>query len=278
MADANAGAMSGAEARILIRAGRWTRPTSGLAAGYVQANLAILPREHAFDFLAFCCRNPKPCPVLDVLEPGDPVPSVAAGADLRTDLPKYRVYRAKTPADRGGPGGTEEQTRCEDVAGIDDLWREDLTSFLLGCSYTFEAAFVRAGVPVRHLEAGTNVPMYITNIPTKAAGPFAGPTVVSMRPIPGRIVSQAVSLSGRFPLAHGAPLHVGDPADIGVRDLGAPDFGDPPQIRDGDVPVFWACGVTSQVALLRSGLPFFIGHSPGHMFVTDIRDEELAVY
>jgi uncharacterized protein YcsI (UPF0317 family) len=254
---------TGVEARRLIRLGQWRRPTAGLAPGYVQANLIILPLEHAFHFLAWCTRNARPCPVLDVLEPGNPEPSIAVGADLRTDLPRYRVYRD------GSPG--------EEVEDITALWRDDLTSFLLGCSYTFEAALVRAGVPVRHWDAGTNVPMYITNIPTVAAGPFGGPTVVSMRPVPGRLVARAVQVTSRFPGAHGAPVHVGTPADIGVMDLRRPDFGDPPLMQEGDVPVFWACGVTSQVALARARLPLFIGHSPGHMFVTDIRDEDLAV-
>lgn len=255
--------VTAAEARALIRSGRWQGPTAGLAPGYVQANLVILPREHAFEFLAWCSRNSRPCPVLDVLEPGNPEPSITPGADLRTDLPRYRVYH----------GGTAAEEEVEDIRA---LWRNDLTSFLLGCSYTFEAALVRAGVPVRHWEARTNVPMYITDIPTARAGLFSGPTVVSMRPVPGRLVARAVQVTSRFPGAHGAPLHVGNPADIGVRDLGRPDFGDPPQVRAGDVPVFWACGVTSQVALARAGLPFFIGHSPGHMFITDMRDQDLA--
>ncbi len=262
--SSGASGLTGAEARALIRNGRWRGPTAGLAPGYVQANLVIMPREHAFHFLAWCSRNSRPCPVLDVLEPGIAEPSIAPGADLRTDLPRYRVYRGADAA-------------AEEVEDIRAVWREDLTSFLLGCSYTFEAALVRAGVPVRHWEAGSNVPMYITNIATAGAGPFAGPTVVSMRPVPGRLVARAVQVTSRFPGAHGAPLHVGGPADIGVRDLARPDFGDPPQMQPGDVPVFWACGVTSQVALARAGLPFFIGHSPGHMFVSDIRDEDLAV-
>lgn len=255
--------VTGAQARTIIRAGQWRGPTAGLAPGYVQANLVILPQEHAFHFLAYCGRNPKPCPLLDVLEPGSTEPSIAGGADLRTDVPLYRVYR--------------DGLHAGDTGDIRGLWRDEYASFLLGCSYTFEAALVRAGVPVRHWEAGTNVPMYITSIPTVAAGPFAGPMVVSMRPVPGRLVARAVQVTSRYPLAHGAPVHVGSPADIGVADLAHPDFGDPPRLHAADVPVFWACGVTSQVALARSGLPFFIGHSPGYMFVTDLRDEDLAL-
>ncbi|MHB1415158.1 MAG: putative hydro-lyase, partial [Chloroflexota bacterium] len=217
--------------REAIRRGEWARPTAGLAPGYVQANLAILPRDLAFDFLVFCQRNPKPCPLLDVTDIGSPHPPLLApGADLRTDLPRYRVYRE---------GRLEAEVR-----DITDLWRDDLVAFLLGCSFTFEEALLAAGIPVRHQEEGVNVPMFITNVECRPAGAFHGPMVVSMRPIPQGQVIRAVQVTSRFPSVHGAPVHIGDPLALGIRDLGKPDFGDPVSIRANEVPVFWACGVT----------------------------------
>ena len=250
--------------RERFRAGELVRPTSGLAPGFVQANLVILPRALAFDFLLFCQRNPKPCPLLEVVEAGSAEPVVLApGADLRTDTPKYRVYRHGVLA--GEP---------VDVAG---LWSDDLVSFLIGCSFTFESALLEAGIPVRHIEQCSNVPMYVTSVPTAPAGAFHGPMVVSMRPVPAARVVRAVQVTSRFPAVHGAPVHIGDPAAIGIRDIARPDLGDPVEIRPGEVPVFWACGVTPQAAAMASKPPLMITHAPGHMFVTDRRDAEYAV-
>jgi len=248
--------------RRACRQGRWTRPTAGVCNGFVQANLVAVPAEAAFDFLLFCQRNPKPCPVIEVLEAGRVEPSCAPGADLRSDLPAYRVYR----------DGRLAEERSE-VAG---LWRDDLVSFLLGCSFSFEEALARAGVPLRHVEAGANVPMYRTAVATAPAGRFAGPLVVSMRPIPARLVPLAVQVTGRFERVHGAPVQVGDPGALGIADLARPDWGDPVEIRPGEIPVFWACGVTPQAAVLASRLPFCITHAPGHMFVTDVANEAMA--
>jgi uncharacterized protein YcsI (UPF0317 family) len=252
------------EIRERIRRGEWRRPTAGCASGYVQANLVILPRDLAYDFLVFTHRNPKPCPLLEVTDPGSAEPRrVAPGADLRTDLPRYRVFR--------------DGVLAEEVTDLRGLWRDDLVAFLLGCSFTFEAALLRADVPVRHLEEGCNVPMYITRVPCAPAGLFEGPLVVSMRPIPPEKVARAATVTARFPAVHGAPVHVGTPEALGIRDLGRPDFGDPVTIRPGEVPVFWACGVTPQAVAMRVKPPLMITHAPGHMFVTDLPDEALAV-
>ncbi len=252
-----------AEWRRAIREGRWRGPTAGLAPGYAQANLVAVPKEYAYEFLLFCQRNPKPCPLLDVTEPGDPVPRYAAPeADLRVDLPKYRLYRD------GELVAEVEQAR--------ELWRDDLVAFLLGCSFTFEAALQRAGIAIRHLECGCNVPMYVTRLVCRPAGRFAGPLVVSMRPVPAREVPRVFRICARYPMAHGTPVHVGDPSELGIADLDRPDYGDPVPIRAGEVPVFWACGVTPQAVAQRARIPFMIAHSPGHMFLTDLRDEDLA--
>jgi uncharacterized protein YcsI (UPF0317 family) len=253
----------GRAVRASARSGALTGPTPGLALGHVQANLVILPRELAFDFLLFCQRNPKPCPLLDVTEPGSPEPRrIAPGADLRTDLPAYRVF--------------EQGKLIAEPTDISRWWRDDLVSFLLGCSFTFENALLEAGLPVRHIEAGCNVPMYRTNIPCEPAGVFRGPLVVSMRPLtPGQAI-EATVICSRFPLAHGPPVHFGDPAVIGICDLSRPDFGDPVQMRDGEVPVFWACGVTPQAVLMEAKPPFAITHKPGHMFVSDWREGEMG--
>ena len=252
------------ELRRLIRAGELAEPTSGKAPGYVQANLAILPRALAFDFLLFCQRNPKPCPLLEVVESGSVEPKqMAKGADLRYDLPKYRVY--------------EYGQQVAEVNDLSEFWRDDLVSFLLGCSFSFEAALIRAGIRLPHFEKGTNVSMYITNIPTTPAGVFSGPMVVSMRSIPRGQVVRAVQVTSRFPAVHGAPVHIGEPEAIGIHDLSTPDMGDPTEINDGDVPVFWACGVTPQAVAMSSKPPLMITHAPGHMFITDERDEDFAV-
>ena len=253
-----------AQARELVRAGLWTGPTASLASGFVQANLVVLPRQVAFDFLLFCHRNPGPCPLLEVLDPGLFEPrEMAPGADLRRDLPRYRIY--------------EDGRLVEEPGDIHYLWREDLVSFLLGCSFTFEAALVEARVPMRHLEQGRNVSMYVTSIQTAPAGIFWGPMVVSMRPIPRGHLVRAVQVTSRYPAVHGAPVHIGDPGDIGIGDLARPDYGDPVEMAPGDVPVFWACGVTPQAIALHRKVPFMITHSPGHMLVTDRRHEDLAL-
>jgi uncharacterized protein YcsI (UPF0317 family) len=252
------------DVRVACRAGRLTGQTSGLAPGYTQANLVIVPREHAFDFLLFCQRNPKPCPVLDVTEPGEVAPPrTAPGADLRTDLPRYRVWR--------------HGELVEEPTDVRHVWRDDFVSFVIGCSFTFEAAMLRAGLPVRHVEQGCNVPMFRTNRSCASAGVFSGPLVVSMRPMTPAQAVQAVQVTSRYPNVHGAPVHWGDPAAIGIRDVIYPDFGDPVEFRAGEVPVFWACGVTPQCALMEARLPIAITHSPGCMFVTDLRDDALAV-
>jgi uncharacterized protein YcsI (UPF0317 family) len=251
------------EIRGLIRAGGWRRPTASLAPGYAQANLVIVPKEDAPELEQFCRRNPRPCPLLEVTEPGSAQPHfLAPGADLRTDLPRYRLYRRGELAER--------------LTAISDLWRDDLVAFLLGCSFTFESALVAAGIPVRHLEQGCNVPMYLTTVACQPAGRLQGPLVVSMRPIPGHLVAEAIRLTERFPAVHGAPVHAGDPAALGIPDLAAPDFGDSVTVREGEVPVFWGCGVTLLEAARRAGLPFMITHEPGHMLITDRLDKELA--
>ena len=249
--------------RERIRSGEWTRPTAGLAPGHVQANLVSLPREQAFDFLLFCQRNPRPCPLIEVMEPGCPEPALTApGADIRTDLPAYNVYRE----------GVLEAT----VPDVRDYWRDDLVTFLLGCSFTFETALASSGIPLHHVDGGRNVAMYKTNVATTPAGVFAGPLVVSMRPVPREQVVKAVQVTSRFPNAHGAPVHVGEPEALGIRDLASPDYGDPPIINDGETPLFWACGVTPQAVAVASKPPFMITHAPGHMFITDLRDEDIA--
>lgn len=253
---------TGAEVRAACRSGSLTGPTPGRALGYVQANLVILPRDWAWDFLLFCQRNPKPCPLLDVTEPGDPEPRfIAPGADLRTDLPAYRVW--------------ENGTLVEEPVDITRFWRSDLVSFLVGCSFTFENALLASGVPVRHIEEGRNVPMYRTNIACREAGRFRGPMVVSMRPLTPAQAVTATRICSRFPRAHGAPVHIGDPAAIGIQDVNRPDFGDAVSIRPGEAPVFWACGVTPQAAVMEAKPPFAITHKPGHMFVSDLKDADL---
>jgi uncharacterized protein YcsI (UPF0317 family) len=250
--------------RQLVRSGEWRGVTSGIAPGYVQANLAILPRDLAFDFLLFCQRNPKPCPLLEVIEAGGTEPVLTTpGADIRTDVPGYRVY--------------ENGVLVAEVDSLVPLWSDDLVSFLLGCSFSFEAAMTDVGIPLRHQEMGRNVSMYITNIPTTPAGVFAGPMVVSMRPIRHDQLVRAVQVTSRFPATHGAPVHIGDPLAIGIRDITRPDYGDPVEIHPGEVPVFWACGVTPQAVALTCKPPLLITHSPGRMFITDQRDADYAI-
>ncbi len=253
---------TGADIRRAARDGTLKGPTPGLAMSYVQANLVVVPRDLAYDFLVFCQRNSKPCPVLDVTEAGSPEPrSAAPGADLRTDLPRYRVYRNGELVDEP-----------ENLLGY---WRDDFVGFLTGCSFTFENALLQAGLPVRHLEAGCNVPMYRTNIECQPAGIFHGPMVVSMRPMTMAQALRATQVCSRFSRAHGAPIHIGEPEAIGIRNLGKPDFGDTVEVRAGELAVFWACGVTPQAVAMAARPPLLITHKPGHMFVTDWRDADL---
>lgn len=249
------------EARARFRAGERV-PTSGWCAGWTQANLLAVPRALAYDVLLFAQRNPQACPVLEVMDPGATSSPLFAG-DLRTDLPAYRVYEHGEPV--------------AEVEDVTDLWREDLVAFLFGCSFTFESALMDAGVPVRHVEAGCNVPMYRTSLACRPAGSLGGPLVVSMRPVPASLVSTAVRVTSRYPAVHGAPVHVGDPGQLGIADLGDPDFGDAVEVRPGEVPVFWACGVTPQAAVMHSRPEFAIGHAPGHMAITDARDSAYLV-
>lgn len=249
--------------RQACRSGNLTGHTAGLAAGFAQANLVVLPKDRAYDFLVFCHRNPKPCPLLDVTDIGRAEPvQMAPGADLRTDLPAYRVYRHGELA--------------EEPQDITDLWDDSMAGFLLGCSFTFEQALLDAGVPMRHHDAGTVVPMYRTNIQCTPAGHFHGEMVVSLRMIPADQVIRSVEITARYPEVHGAPVHIGDPLAIGVEDLDRPDFGDLPISEPGDVPVFWACGVTPQAVAMRTRPEIMITHAPGSMFVTDIPISQLS--
>ena len=242
---------------------RASGPTAGLATGFAQANLIAVPADWAYDVLLFTQRNPKPCPVLDVTDAGSPRTVLAPGADLRTDLPRYRVWH--------------DGALVEEPTDATPFWRDDLVAFLIGCSFTFEGDLAKAGVPLRHVEQGRNVPMFVTNRQCRPAGRVHGPLVVSLRWIPEDLVDTAARVSGLMPAVHGAPVHVGDPAALGVADPAAPDFGDPVDAEPGDVPVFWACGVTPQAALMASRPPFAITHAPGHMFVTDVPDSEYRV-
>ena len=246
------------EARRRFRDGLVTQ-TSGWSRGWAQANLIALPRELAFDFLLFAQRNPKPCPVLDVLEAGATSGPLLDG-DVRTDLPAYRVY--------------VDGELVAETPDVRSWWREDLVSFLVGCSFTFEAALAEAGIAVRHIDQGVNVPMYRTTRRCRSAGRFSGPLVVSMRPIPADRVADAVRVTSRYPAVHGAPVHVGDPRALGIEDLGRPDYGDPVDVREGEVPVFWGCGVTPQAAVVESRPDLAIAHAPGHMLITDARDSD----
>lgn len=250
-----------AEARRLFRDGLVTQ-TSGWSRGWTQANLIALPRDLAFDFLLFAQRNQKPCPVLDVLDAGATSGPLLDG-DIRTDLPAYRVY--------------VDGELVEETPDVRSWWRDDLVSFLIGCSFTFETALQESGIGVRHVELGVNVPMFRTAVRCRTAGRFSGPLVVSMRPVPAEQVADAVRVTSRYPSVHGAPVHVGDPAVLGIADLGRPDYGDAVEVRAGEVPVFWGCGVTPQAAVVESRPALAIAHAPGHMLLTDARDSDYLV-
>ncbi len=246
------------EAWELNRRNAWDRPTSGTCHGYVQANLAILPKSDAFDFFRFCQRNPKPCPILEVLDVGDPEPKlIAPGADLRTDLPRYRVYR----------NGRLDEERTD----ITELWRDDFVAFLMGCSFSFEHLLLDAGLPVRNVAQEINGPVYRSNIDCAPAGRFHSRLVVSMRPMPPGLVAAATVITSAHPEVHGGPVHVGSPAALGITDLDAPDWGDRVVMEPDDVPMFWACGVTPQQAAMDAGVDLMISHATGHMFVTKLR-------
>lgn len=251
---------SAADVRAAIRSGAYTGHTAGLASGKLQCNLAILPERYALDFLRFCLRNPKPCPIVGVGDSGDArLPTLGRDIDIRTDVARYRVFR--------------DGILSEEVTDISDVWTDDLVTVALGCSFTFENALVRHGIPVRHLETGRNVPMFKSNIDLVPAGRFGGQMVVTMRPIPAEQVDATREISRRYPQAHGAPIAVGDPATVGISDLSAPDWGDAVEIRDGEIPVYWACGVTPQNVLLNAALPICITHSPGHMLIADVAED-----
>ena len=251
---------TGSELRTAARSGAFTEHTSGRAPGYVQANLVVLPRDWAYDFLVFAQRNPKPCPVLEVGEAGDPCTSVLADdGDVRTDIPLYRVY--------------EHGELVEEIPEITSRWRDDLVFFLLGCSFTFERALLDAGLALRHQDENRNVPMYRTNIICRGAGRFlSSPMVVSMRPYLPRDAIRAVEITREFPGVHGSPVHIGDPEHIGISRIDRPDWGDSVSIRSGEMPVFWACGITPQLAALVSKPPLMITHAPGYMFAGDRSD------
>ena len=254
-----------AELRLAARHGQLQGHTSGLAERHVQGNVVVLPQADADAFLRYCQRNPKPCPLLAVGEPGSPaLPTLGEGIDMRTDLPRYRVWR--------------DGQLVSEPTDVTDLWRDDFVTFVLGCSFSFEQALMDEGLVLRHVQQGRNVAMFRTSIATTAAGPFAGPLVVTMRPLKAADAIRAVQITSRFPAVHGAPVHLGDPSLIGIQDLQRPDYGDAVEVRSDEIPVFWACGVTPQAALERARLPLAITHAPGCMLVTDLLNHQLASF
>lgn len=252
------------QVRQNIRQGIFTQPTAGAAPGFVQANLVVLPKSLAADFMLFCQRNPKPCPLLSISDPGSTFfPGYGDDLDIRTDIPRYRVWR--------------NGELIDEVSNVTNYWRDDLVSFAIGCSFSFEEALVAEGLDVRHISCASNVPMYRSNISTQSAGPFHGPLVVSMRPFKPADAIRAIQLTSKFPSVHGAPVHIGDASQIGISDLSKPDFGEPVEVRAGELPVFWACGVTPQAVLMASKPEFCITHAPGYMLVTDKLNAHLAI-
>lgn len=248
--------------RAEIRAGRFRGPTSGLAAGFVQANVAMVPAEYAESFAEFCDRNRRACALLHRTEPGEfLLPSLGEGIDIRSDIPRYQIHRA-------GAASFE-------VTDIHDLWRDDLVTFALGCSFSFEEALISAGIEVRNISEACNVPMFRTNRRCERAGPFHGNLVVSMRPFKPQVIEQVCAITERYPLVHGAPMHVGAPSELGIEAISQPDFGDAVSVQVDEVPAFWACGVTAIEALRNAGLDFCITHAPGHMLITDRLNSEL---
>lgn len=251
--------------RAPIRAGTWTSHTSGLSRDLVQGNVVILPQALATDFLRYCQRNPKPCPLLAVSEPGDPMlPALGRDIDIRSDVPRYRVWRNGELVD--------------EPSNIAALWQDDLVTFVIGCSFSFEQALLDSGIPLRHVEQQRNVAMYRTNIATNAAGPFNGPMVVTMRPMKATDAIRAIQITSRFPNVHGAPVHIGSPSLIGIDDLSQPHYGDPVEVKADELPVFWACGVTPQAAITQARPEFCITHAPGAMLITDLLNHQLASF
>lgn len=256
---------SGHAVRLAARAGWLSGHTSGLATAHVQGNLVILPADVADEFLRYCQRNPKPCPVLAVSEPGDPrLPSLGDDLDIRSDVPLYRVWR--------------DGVLVDEPIDVRAIWRDDLVSFVLGCSFSFEQALIEDGIRLRHVDEGKNVAMYRTSIATTPAGRFSGPMVVTMRPMKAADAIRATQITSRFPNVHGAPVHIGDPALIGIADLSQPDYGDAVAVLPDELPVFWACGVTPQAALAQARPPFAITHAPGAMLITDLLNHQLASF
>ena len=252
------------KARLACRSGRHTGPTANVAPGHVQGNLVVLPQALAAAFAKFCELNPRPCPLVGRSDPGSPhVPSLGADLDIRTDLPRYRVWRNGALVD--------------EPTDILNIWRDDLVAFVLGCSFSFEEALQAEGLRIRHIERSCNVPMYRTNVQCQPAGPFAGRLVVSMRPFKAAEAARAAAITARYPAVHGAPVRIGDPTAIGIADLARPDYGDAVDIGPDKVPVFWACGVTPQSIILDSKPEFAITHAPGCMLVTDRCNAEFAV-
>lgn len=257
-------AASALAVRLACRDGSLTGPTSGLAPGFVQGNLAVLPADLAADFLRFCQANPRPCPIIGMSDVGSPrISALGEDLDIRTDFPGYRVWR--------------EGELIAETNEVTDYWRDDLVSFVIGCSFSFEEALLREGIPLRHIERGTRVPMFRTTIPCASAGRFDGPMVVSMRPLKAAHAIRAIQITSRFPAVHGAPVHISDPALIGIRDIARPDYGDPVEVLPDEIPVFWACGVTPQSVIAKAKPSFAITHAPGCMLVTDRRNTEFAV-
>ena len=251
--------------RQAIRNGSFSAQTAGQCPGFTQGNLAILPAALACDFLRFCQLNPKPCPIIGMGVAGDPMlASLGIDIDIRTDVARYCVF--------------EQGVQVDEVTDLKSLWRDDLVTFVLGCSFSFEEALIEAGIPLRHIAQGRNVAMWRTTIPLAAAGPFSGGMVVSMRPMTPANAIRAIQITSRFPNVHGAPVHFGDPAAIGIADITRPDFGDATELLPGEVPVFWACGVTPQNAIAQAKPALSITHKPGFMLVTDIRNSALAVF
>lgn len=251
------------QVRSRIRDGVFTGQTAGLAPGYVQGNVVILPADWADSFLRYCLRNPRPCPVLAVSEPGNPFLSDLGDVDIRTDVPRYRIFRDGELQDKN--------------ADITALWRDDLVAFVLGCSFSFEEALLEEGIPLRHIDNNQVVPMFETGIETTPAGPFKGKLVVSMRPLRPTDAIRAIQITSRYPTVHGAPVHFGDPSLIGINQIENPDWGERTEVKHDETPVFWACGVTPQVAIRVARPPFCITHEPGHMLVTDLKNSQLAI-
>lgn len=249
---------------LKIRNGEIDYPTAGMCGGYAQANLVILPKKYADDFKEYAKKNPQPCPILEIIEGSPAIHDMGEGANVVTDIPKYFVYK--------------NGVKVDEVTDASNYWQEDSVAFLIGCSFSFEEALLQAGIDVRHISMGCNVPMYKTNIECEKAGVFEGPVVCSMRPMTLENAKLAAEITGRYPNVHGAPIHMGDPAAIGISDVNHPDYGDPVEIREGEIPVFWACGVTPQAAVERVKPPLVITHAPGHMFITNVKNTELNDY